>query len=146
VLGDLQDVRLDPSGAAKADPERLIPGAEIEAAGWRVLDPTKPDGLNIGAVKYADIKLDKNREAGELFAVERTSGTTKFFFIWVSRPVVSAIRSGNPPSALHFHVLFHPPTWESCYVRTPYWHGTCPNWHPAIEAERDVCVERDQCI
>jgi hypothetical protein len=132
--------RPGPSGTPRADPEAVLPGAGIEAAGWKALDPTKLDGLNVGLVKYADIRLDKTREVGELFAAERTSGSTKFFFIWVPRPVVSAIRSGHPPSELQFHVLFHPPTWESCYVRTPYWDGTCPNWRPNIEAERDVCV------
>jgi hypothetical protein len=93
--------KLDSAGKAVGDPERLLPGEEIEAAGWHILDPGKPDGLNYGPVKYADIRVDKSREAGALFAAERDSGKTTLFFVWLNRPIVSAIRSGRPSQAMH---------------------------------------------
>jgi hypothetical protein len=127
-------------GLAKADPEKILPGVGVEAAGWHVLDASKKDGLNVDLVKYSDIKLDKNREVGELFAAERGSGATRLFFVWVPRPVAHAILAGNALLTLHFHLLFHPPTWETCYKRTPYWQGTCLDWRPVVDAERDVCV------
>jgi hypothetical protein len=121
--------RRDKAGVS-ADPDRLIPGSMIDAAGWRVLDPGKPDGLDLRSVNYSAIKLDKNQEVGDLVAVERPNAATRLFFVWVPSSVVSDLRDGAVLDRLHFHLLYHPPTWESCYVRTPYWDGVCPNWAP----------------
>ncbi len=130
----------DATGRVSADPERIIPGTGINAAGRNVLDSTKPDGLNLSFIDYSAIKLDKRQEAGDLVAVERTDAATRLFFVWVPSTVIADMRSGNMPSALHFHILYHPPTWESCYVRTPYWDGRCPRWTPTYDREKDVCV------
>ena len=130
----------DSSGAVGADPNKVVPDAGIQAAEWRVLDPQKPDGLSVGWVDYKSIKLDKVREAGELFAVDRTNGSPRLYLVWASRAIAAMIRQGGS-DPLNFHVLFHPPTWESCYKRTPYWNGVCSNWHPVADNEKDVCVQ-----
>src|SRR4051812_39781730 len=113
--------RRERSGIVSADPDRLIPGSGIDAAGWTVLDASRPDGLNLRFVDYSSIKLDKQREVGDLVAVERPNAVTRLFFVWVPSTVVADMRSSSMPDRLHFHLLYHPPTWESCYVRTPYW-------------------------
>jgi hypothetical protein len=132
--------RRDAAGIVEADPDRLIPGGGIDAAGWKVLDSGKPDGLDLRLVGYSAIKLDKNREVGDLVAVERPNAATRLFLVWVPSSVVADLRVRPAPDRLHFHILYHPPTWESCYVRTPYWDGVCPSWAPIRNEERDVCV------
>ncbi|WP_331765729.1 hypothetical protein [Embleya sp. NBC_00896] len=117
-----------PGGTAVVDPDRLVPSDKIAVAGWHVLDRSSPDGVTVTPVKYADIHLDRAKEAGKVWALERDSGDTRLFFVWAPPALLSELAAGGA-SGVDVHVLFHPPTYETCYRNTPYWNGRCRDWH-----------------
>jgi hypothetical protein len=126
----------DPKGPVVSDPNQLLPWNEVLKAGWTVLDPTKPNGLNVSQVRYADAGLDtpekKARVTGQLFALNRQSGGTRLFFVWVPGSVIRRLENASLPAPLNAHVLFHPPTYEEEYLNTqPYWSGRNPRSNKA---------------
>jgi hypothetical protein len=116
-----------PGGTAVPDPDRLVPGDKIAVAGWHILDPTSPDGITVKPVKYADVHLDRVKESGKFWALERDRGSTRLFFVWAPPALLSELAGGGT-SGVDVHVLFHPPTYEACYRNTPYWNGRCRDW------------------
>lgn len=119
-----------PGGTPVPDPARLVPGDRTDAAGWHVLDPKAKDGVTVTPVKYADVHLDPVKESGRFWALERDRGATRLFFVWAPPALLTEL-AGPTAANLDVHVLFHPPTYETCYRNTPYWQGSCKDWRGA---------------
>lgn len=157
IVLELQSIpvfKRDPNGPVVSDPNQLLPRNELLKAGQAILDPTKPNGLNIGQVRYADAGLDtpekKARAAGQLFALERFAlervdpapgdvrvhgrlpGGTRLYFVWVPGAVIRRLEKADLPAPLNAHILFHPPAYEEEYRNTrPYWGGRNPKSNQA---------------
>lgn len=122
--------RRGPAGEVEQDPGALLPGAGLGKFGWTILDKRAKDGLSYHYEPFSTAGIsDGNRKdiAGRAFALERDSGTTRLFFVWLPTTLVNRISNGTLLAPLNFHVLFHPPTYESWYKGTrPYWTGKLP--------------------
>jgi hypothetical protein len=120
--------RRDPSGHVTADPAALLPGNELRKFGWKVLDPSAADGFTYHLTTFGSAGInDGNRKeiAGRAFALERDSGTTRLFFVWLPRTLADRLSKGTLPAPLNFHVIFHPPARGAEYTGSrPYWKGT----------------------
>ncbi|EJW16399.1 hypothetical protein PAV_6c04810 [Paenibacillus alvei DSM 29] len=118
------------SGEVEQDPDALLPGANLRKFGWTILDKRASDGFSYQPVPFSSAGIsDGNRKdiAGRAFVLERDSGTTRLFFVWMPTTLVNRISNGTLLAPLNFHVLFHPPTYEKEYKGTrPYWTGKLP--------------------
>ncbi|MFF1872336.1 hypothetical protein [Kitasatospora herbaricolor] len=105
----------------------------IDVPGRRVLDASKPDGLNVRLVQYADVTGGLADEHGTVLVAERDKGT-QLFLMWVSRTAALHLKA-RATQNVNVHFLFHPPTDRDCYYETPYWTGTC-----GIDGKESGCV------
>ncbi|MEE6136880.1 hypothetical protein SKC41_11110 [Mycobacterium sp. 050128] len=120
------------TGALIADPEMLLPGDELRNFDFHILDNSVKalEGWTYSAKKYSTAGVtskNKQKAAGRVFVLDRERGTTRLFFVWIPNLLVSRMAAGKLPSPLNFHVLFHPPTYETEYKETPYWDGKRPS-------------------
>ncbi|MEW9556338.1 hypothetical protein [Nonomuraea sp. NPDC050783] len=119
--------RRGPSGEVEQDFGALLPGGDLRKFGWTILDKGASDGFSYRPVPFSAAGIsdaNKNAFGGRVFALERDSGTTRLFLVWLPTTLVNRIRNGTLLAPLNFHVLFHPLTYESEYTGTrPYWTG-----------------------
>ncbi|OKH36207.1 hypothetical protein NIES2119_18050 [[Phormidium ambiguum] IAM M-71] len=100
----------------------------IENPSAPLFNKSSLDGLDIKYIKFNNWKVDPS-DVGKIYALDRQAETTRLFFVWVPQHLSSEIQSGKIDQPLNFHLLFHPPTYESCYLNTkPYWNGKCKDW------------------
>ncbi|MEV8631966.1 hypothetical protein AB0395_09945 [Streptosporangium sp. NPDC051023] len=122
--------RRGPSGEVEPDPAALLPGGDLRKFGWKILDKGATDGISYHAEPFGSAGInDGNRKefAGRAFALERDSGTTRLFFVWLPSALANRLSRGALLAPLNFHVLFHPPTYEGEYLNSrPYWTGKLP--------------------
>jgi hypothetical protein len=146
----LQQVKLlvtKPDGTIAADPGVLLAGADLWKFGFKILDKSRPDGFTFYLQTFTAAGLDgdtRTRAAGRFYAVEDPDATTRLLFVWLPTPLARALEAGNLEQPLNFHVLFHPPTYEQNYVRTPYWNGKDPQTSTAEYVHlgmRYLCVD-----
>jgi hypothetical protein len=113
---------------AESDAEGVLPGSDLAMFDRNILDPSRPDGITyhrqpLSAARITDA-ASKSTAAGRAFVVERSSGLTRLFFVWVPTPLVQQIQARSLTAPVNFHVLFHPPTYEPWYMKSrPYWQG-----------------------
>ena len=91
---------------------------------WQALDQHKEDGLNLHYVRFREKKIDDSKieQIGNIVALERDTGKTRLFFVWVPPKTLFDPTSVNDASPIDYHILFHPPTYEDKY-QVPYWNG-----------------------
>ncbi|GAA1381067.1 PilN domain-containing protein [Catellatospora chokoriensis] len=122
--------RRDASGNVEADPGALLAGADLWKFGWKVLDRAAADGFTYHLAPFASAGINegnKREVAGRAFALERDSGTTRLFFVWLPGALVDRMSKGTLLAPLNFHVIFHPPTRGPEYTGSqPYWKGKLP--------------------
>ena len=143
-------LRRDASGRVTADPDHLMPWNEVLKFGWTVLDGARPDGLSYSLVKYSEAGIDspdkKAVAAGKVLVIDRETGPTRLFFVWLPTSLARALEAATLPAPVNFHVLFHPPTYEPNYSRTrPYWAGRHPkeekDGKPTSDSEKALFIE-----
>lgn len=130
-LQDWKLFRHEASGDIVVDPNVVLPGTTLWKSGWRILDASAVDGITLKETPFTDAGIDsdarKATAAGRVFAIDAESGTTRLCFVWVPTYLVRALQEGTLREPPNFHVLFHPPTYETYYKKTrPYWTGLQP--------------------
>ncbi|GII86210.1 hypothetical protein Ssi03_42000 [Sphaerisporangium siamense] len=122
ALQPLPLFRRGPAGEVEADPGALLPGGGLRKFAWKVLDKAAGDGIGYHEAAYGP--GHGKDAAGRAFALERDSGTTRLFFVWLPGALAGRLSRGALTAPLNFHVLFHPPTYEGDYTGSrPYWRG-----------------------
>ncbi|MFB4293827.1 hypothetical protein ACBI99_39775 [Nonomuraea sp. ATR24] len=123
--------RAGPGGAAETEPRALLGGGELRKFGWKVLDASMADGITYAPVPFGSASISEaNRAvvAGRAFALERDTGTTRLFFVWLPSALADRLAKGTMTGPLNFHVIFHTPTYLDSYVKSrPYWTGKNPS-------------------
>lgn len=92
---------------------------EIPLPEWIVLDAAGKDGITIPTVKYEDRGIKPSGDIGKVFVLERDTGKTKLFFVWVPPDVMARRKSAEP---INYHILFHAHPHSSEYS-VNYWDG-----------------------
>jgi hypothetical protein len=120
----------------QVDPGKLMPVASIDAPSWHLLDGSKPDGVAVAPLAINSVPGKLAAETGAAYAVERDSGSTRLYMVWISQAAREALGSGRFAD-VNIHFMFHPPTYEDCYANAKggYWRGRCD-----FNGDKDDCV------
>jgi hypothetical protein len=105
----------------------------IDVPGWHVLDPSKPNGLNVRQIDYPNVAGGLKNELGTVLVGEREKGATRLFLLWVSRTAERNLKA-RAFDKVNLHLIFHTPPFD-CYTSTDYWTGTC-----TIDGLNNACL------
>jgi hypothetical protein len=119
-------------GTIGVDVDTVLPWNALNTVNRGILNSASPDGLSLRLMefdKFGWSKKDLSSSAeklGKFYALERETGTTKLFLVWVPERIQKRLKNSTLRAPLNAHVLFHPPTSEHDYYKnTPYWDGVC---------------------
>ncbi|QKW22876.1 hypothetical protein HUT16_30685 [Kitasatospora sp. NA04385] len=145
---ELQDADhrfFSPGPSSTPAPDLLMPYG-IDMAGVRVLDQDADDGVTVEVADYGALKVNPWKDCGRLLVLERDTGATRLFFVWVPKALDAELAAGST-APLDVHLVLHPSVSWPCYTNTPYWDGRCrdgwQNWHcsPPTMREQPVFVQ-----